>query len=389
MGLAVGQRGYGIHFEGTSIIIPTFNRLQVLKKCLDNIFEHTASSHEIIVVDNGSNDGTSSYLKSLAGAVRSRKLDKNRGYAGAVNVGLTMAKGTTIALLHEDTMVTHKWLDNMLRCLNSNPQIGMVGPVTDRTAKEMQEIEHRNNRQNSKRWRKTDRLPGCCLLFRRELFEQIGFFDEGFENGSCEDEDYFLRVRLLGRHLMTAGDTFVHYNGFGGVREPNERLLEKWNSMLEWMESAGIHSITPQRTTAHTAVFYPERILVRALGPTVYWIENGERHPVRGTVSVPAVRVSQVDLRRWPLGKPVEYEKPELEFRGLTESGSRLLGVVRLPDGNHYHVEGGKVRRIVNRSAMEAWNLHLKPVREISTERLMSRESGLPIIAPPVLRQML
>jgi hypothetical protein len=338
--------------------------------------------------------------------------DANRGFAGAVNVGLMMARGRTIVLLNNDTLVTHNWLDNMLRCLHSDNQIGMVGPVTNyiagdqrihvsyRRTKHMPAFARKYNRPNPKRWRRTDRLTGFCLLFRRELFEQVGFFDEGYEIGNFEDDDYNIRVRLLGKSLVIAKDTFIHHFGSVSMKALGERFQEindrnqlffagKWNNPLEWIELARQYPAFQQGTLPHVAVYYPERIAVQGMGATVYWIENGERHAVRGTLSFPAVRMSQVDLRRWPLGDPVEYDMVERECRGIQSAADPFTSVLQLPDGTAYHVEGNRVRRIMSRSAMEAWNLHLKPVRTVSPETLLSWESGFPIMAPPLLRQPL
>jgi O-antigen biosynthesis protein len=411
-GLAVGQQRYGTFFEGTSIIIPTFNQRHLLKKCVGSILNNTDLPYEIIVVDNDSSDGTAAYLKGLGGQVRYRILHTNRGFAGAVNVGLMMAKGTTILLLHHDTLVTHSWLDNMLRCLNSDPHVGMVGPVTNEIAgdqrirvsytrtREISDFARNHNRPDPKRWRQTDRLSDFCLLFRRELFDQIGYFDERYSIGSYEGEDYSLRVRLLGKSLLTARDTFIHRGESVGnsllgeqMQEINDHedsfFSEKWNDVLKWMQNAGHDVVIQPGVLPNTAIYYPERILVQGMGPTVYWIENRERHPLRGTVSIPAVRVSQVDLRRWLPGEPIDYEVPMREFRVGYEPGGRLSGVVKLPDGSPYHVEGGKVRRVVSESAMFEWNLHYKPLSTVSPEELSAYELGLPIIAPPLLRQPL
>jgi O-antigen biosynthesis protein len=411
-GMQAAQKQFGTFFEGTSIIIPTYNQRHLLKKCIGSIMDNTDLPYEIVVVDNASTDGTGAFLQEMCGQVRFRVLDSNRGFAGAVNVGLMMAKGQTLVLLNNDMRVTHYWLDNMLRCLHSDSQIGMVGPVTNyidgdqripvsyRRTKDMPAFARKYNRPDPKLWQRTDRLTGFCLLFRRELFEQVGFFDEGYEIDSFGDDDYNIRVRLLGKSLVIAKDTFIHHYGSTSMKAQGERVQEindrnhlffmgKWNNPFEWIEQARQYPASQQGTLPHIAVYYPERIIVQGMGSTVYWIENGERHPLRGTLSFPAVRVSQVDLRRWPLGEPVDYETAERECRGLHRTTDPITGVVLLPDGTPYHVEGNRVRRIISRSAMEAWNLHLKPVRTVSPETLFSWESGLPITAPPLLRQSL
>lgn len=399
-GMQEGRLRYGTMMEGTSIIIPTYNQLLFLKQCLDSIDKHTEPLHEIIVVDNASADGTADFLNSLGGKVRFRVLESNRGFAGAVNVGLMMAKGRTIVLLNNDTLVTHRWLDNMLRCLKSDPDIGAVGPVTNyisgdqrisvpyRKVEDMPAFARKHNRSDRSKWQITERLMGYCLLFRRELFESLGYFDEGFEVGNFEDDDYMVRTRMLGKTLVIARDTFIHHFGsvsikavgepMNGINDRNHSFfLGKWNNPSEWILRVNRHPLAHDAALPHATALYPDLIAVQGAGPAVYWIENGQRRPVSGTLTFPPVRVAQVDLRRWPAGEPITAAEAEGQWR------SPVSGVVRLRDGTPFHCEGNAARRIISEHALHAWNLHLKPVRTVSSVDIARMENGLPIVAPP------
>jgi GT2 family glycosyltransferase len=414
-GVQYGIQSFPTLFEGTSIIIPTYNQLSFLKQCINSIIANTPLSYEIIVIDNASTDGTAVYLQELGGQVRYRVLENNRGFAGAINVGMMMAKGRTILLLNNDTLVTENWLANLLICLNSDEGIGMVGPVTNYISgdqkinvpyvnvADMPQFARENNLSDPSRWRRIDRLTGFCLLFRRELFEGIGYFDEGFEIGNFEDEDYNIRVRMLGKSLVIAQDTFIHH--FGSVsmkalgdqfQEVNDRnqlyFIDKWHNPHQWIHNVRHHPDLQQGPLAHSAFYYPEQIVVQAIGANYYWIENGQRRLVVGVLSFPANRVSQVDLRRWPLGEPISSDEVERRWLGMgDQAGGAGVGdgVVMLLDGTVFQVEGHKVRRIITSAAMLAWNLHLKPLRMISPEMLDDKVHGLPIISPPQLRHII
>ena len=411
-GVQSGFQNFRTVFEGTSIVIPTFNQLYMIKQCIDSIVENTASPYEIIVVDNASTDGTAAYLQSLNGLVRFRVLEQNRGFAGAINVGMMMAKGRTIMLLNNDTVVTEKWLDNLLACLNSDDKIGMVGPMTNYISGEQQinvpyteiadmpKFAREYNRSNPALWRRIDRLAGFCLLFRRELFEGIGYFDEGFEIGNFEDDDYNVRVRLLGRSLVMAQDTFIHHIGSVSMRALGDRYeevnegnrlyyMEKWHNPNEWIHQVLQHEDSRQGVLPHSAVLYPEQIVVQAIGENRYWIEQGKRRPIEGELSVPAVRVSQIDLLRWPLGEPIVAKEAELRWSGSDMGSGGESGVVMLADGRSFHIERCRVREIVGVKAMESWNLHLKPKKTITQEFLDQKIRWLPVIAPPLIRQAL
>jgi len=235
----------------TSILIPTNNRLDLLRRCVDSIRRYTQSEYEIVVIDNGSDDGTVSWcwrekltLVSLA---------RNEGFPVACNKGLRAASGDTIVLLNNDTVVSARWLDNLAAALYSAPDIGMVGPVTNYASgkqkadhafadlDDFQRVAERVNRSDPSCWRRVERLVGVCLVFRRELPERIGLLDERFTPGHYEDDDYCLRARMHGFGLLLCPDAFIYHEGSASFRQAgaerqaelvdrNYRLfLEKWN----------------------------------------------------------------------------------------------------------------------------------------------------------------
>ena len=93
----------------TSIVIVTHNQLLYTRLCLDSIRMRTDESHEIIVVDNASTDGTVEYLQSHPG-VKIIENSENRGYPAAANQGIAAAKGRQVLLINNDVVVTTGWL---------------------------------------------------------------------------------------------------------------------------------------------------------------------------------------------------------------------------------------------------------------------------------------
>ncbi|MFD0673392.1 glycosyltransferase family 2 protein [Cohnella sp. GCM10027633] len=409
LGVQTGIQRYPVPFEGTSIVIPTYNQAALVQQCIEAIKWNTPEPYEIIVVDNASADGTGDYLRRACTEVRFRVLDRNYGFAGAINVGLMMARGRTIVLLNNDTIVTHNWLGNMLRCLNSDEGIGMVGPITNyisgsqqvrvpyETLTDMPEFARRNNRPDPSRWRETDQLIGFCLLFRRELFEDVGYFDEGFEIGNWEDNDYSLRVRLLGRKLMVAEDSFIHHIGSVSIKavgdkmvkvnDQNERFYHrKWPKPGELIGSMKTKADS-RSPRAGTSAFYPERVIVRGIGANYYWIEQGKRRLVDGVVSVPVTKLSQIELRGWPIGDPISAEEAEQRWHGRDTDDP--TAIVKTADGRTYYREGNVVRRLHGEAALQGWSLGGKPEMKLSAANMAELREGLPIICPPVLKQSL
>lgn len=243
----------------TSIIIPNYNGLKVLAPCIESIRKHVHTPYEIIVVDNGSTDGSAEYC--LRQRVRLISLPFNKGFPDACNYGMLTASGDALLMLNNDTLLTDRALSNMLRCLFSERSIGIVGPISNYASGKQQmeepfttidDMEKRYNMPNSAKWQEVNRLVGLCFLLKRELMDQIGLFDPRFAPGHYEDDDYCYRARQAGYRLMLAGDAFIYHEGsVSFAKESEERLkqlletnrqkfIDKWgiNPHEIWMEEA-------------------------------------------------------------------------------------------------------------------------------------------------------
>lgn len=220
----------------TSIIIPTYNGLTLLKECIDSIRRYTETPYEIIVIDNGSTDGTVDYCGEERLLFVS--LPDNAGFPVACNLGMRMASGDTLLLLNNDVVVSHHWLSNMLKCLESMSHVGIVGPMTNYVSgrqkvaypysdlAEFHRLAKEVNISDPVKWKGADRLVGFCLLFKREVMERIGYLDEQFSPGHYEDDDYCFRAKMCGYSLMMCGDTLVHHHGSHSFKEQFSNQLQ-------------------------------------------------------------------------------------------------------------------------------------------------------------------
>ncbi|HHE54857.1 MAG TPA: glycosyltransferase, partial [Caldithrix abyssi] len=220
-----------------SIIMLTYNALEYTKKCVNSILQHTRISYEIIFVDNGSKDGTVEYLKELKGKFGHIKVilnSKNRGFAGGNNQGAKRARGQYLLFLNNDVLVSDGWLENLVQALEKDPQIGMVGPVTNYISglQRLANIPYKDDQGfhqfaarvyeiNKNKITPRRRLAGFCLLMPKKLFEKVRGFDESFGTGNFEDDDLCLRVREKGFALMAHEGVFIHHYGSQSFKANN------------------------------------------------------------------------------------------------------------------------------------------------------------------------
>lgn len=237
-----------------SVVVLTHGNLLFTRMCLQSVLASPdAQACELIVVDNASRDGTPAYLRALAARdarVRPILMPENLGFAAGVNVGLREARGASLVLLNNDTIVPPGWLAGLLRHLD-DPTVGLVGPVTNeapgvarvgssyRTYGEF--LGAAEARRRTGGGVDVDRLTLFCAALPRRVYLEVGPLDERFEVGMFEDDDYCLRVASAGLGCRLAPDVLVHHFGeasFGrlvpdgtwkSIFEANRRRFEgKW-----------------------------------------------------------------------------------------------------------------------------------------------------------------
>jgi len=231
-----------------SIIILVLNQLEHTKACLQSIVAHTPTLHEVIIVDNGSTDGTPEFLKNWqvghANCTVIRN-ETNRGFAGGNNQGLAVARGEFLLWLNNDTVVTPGWLEAMLAVYARHPETGLVGPMSNRVSGPqfvreavysnldgMQVYAAQFTQANAGQSFEVVRAVGFCLLSTKAVVAKVGALDETFGSGNFEDDDYCLRTQLAGFRIRVARDSFVHHTGsqtFAGEKiDYRSSMLRNW-----------------------------------------------------------------------------------------------------------------------------------------------------------------
>lgn len=213
-------------FPRVSIVVITFDNLAYNRMCLASLLGYCEYPNlEIVVVDNGSTDGTVEFLQETTRrypGVRIVLNEINNGFGPANNQGVLASSGEFVVLLNNDTLVARGCISRLAHHLN-DPSIGLVGPATNRTCNEAQidlvyttygeyaRVARDAARRHDGERRPIRMLAMFCAAFRKSLFTDIGPLDERYAVGMFEDEDYAIRVRNLGYDIVWAPDVYVHH----------------------------------------------------------------------------------------------------------------------------------------------------------------------------------
>ena len=208
-----------------TVVIPVWNAWELTRACLDSLGPTLRPRDQVVVVDNGSRDGTAAGLRRYPWAEVITNAE-NRGFAPACNQGAAAARHDVVVFLNNDTVVAPRWLDGLVAPLEdptvvacgprsnfvSGPQVLAV-PYSDGSVAEMRRFAREWCEEHRGEASEVDRLVGFCLAVRTESFRAIGGFDEVYEVGGYEDEDLCVRLRAAGGRLMISHESFVHHEG--------------------------------------------------------------------------------------------------------------------------------------------------------------------------------
>jgi GT2 family glycosyltransferase len=225
-----------VHQATVDIIVCVHNALSDIRCCLEAVVRHTTPPYSLILVDDGSEPETHSYLFGFAKARGAVLLtnEEAKGYTWSANQGLRRSSADYVVLLNSDTVVTAEWLDRLIACAASDPQIALVGPLSNTASWQsipdterqsdwaanplpvgmtIEEMAHLVAQYSARLYPSMPFLNGFCLLIRRQVIEEIGYFDEeAFGPGYGEENDYAIRARKAGWLLSLADDTYVYHS---------------------------------------------------------------------------------------------------------------------------------------------------------------------------------
>ena len=222
---------------GIDVVVCVHNALEYVQRCLESVLSRSTVKFRVVIVNDGSDQPTTDWLRGLSSRVDRVDLVETHGpigYTRAANLGLRATQADRVVLLNSDTIVPRLWLEGLLECMASDDKIGIVGPLSN--AATWQSVPERVDKSGG--WavnalpqgynvdefaelvlgiseRQFPRVPflnGFCLLISRAVIDQIGYLDEeSFPRGYGEENDYCIRAHDASFLLAIADHCFVYH----------------------------------------------------------------------------------------------------------------------------------------------------------------------------------
>lgn len=216
-----------------SIIIVSYNTKKLLADCLKSVYIDMPEI-EMVVVDNGSTDGSQAMIKSKFPQAKLIESRRNLGFGKANNLGAKESSGEIIFFLNSDTIVPKGSLGKLLQYFEKNPGAGVVGPKVVMTNGKIQPysfgddinlislIKDKFVKGLPKIKNKVDWVTGAALAVRREAFEAANGFDENFFM-YFEDNDLCIRVRTAGYEVDVCSQSKIIHIGGKSIKSNQKR----------------------------------------------------------------------------------------------------------------------------------------------------------------------
>jgi GT2 family glycosyltransferase len=205
----------------TSIILLA-QHVEMFKLCLSRILLNTEGSYELIVVNDGASEAIASWISPF-NDIKLVTSDDLVGVAKGYNLGSKVATGNRLVFIRDHMFVSQGWLPRLSACIDKHEDAAMAGPVSNDVSGKQRVLVTGDNILKmdnvAKAYgvtkagcsRKVTRLVSSLLMIRREVFDELGGFDERYALESYEDDDMCYRALEKGYSLVVAEDCFVHY----------------------------------------------------------------------------------------------------------------------------------------------------------------------------------
>lgn len=232
-----------------SVIVVNFNRVNLLRACLQSLLQQDAPNVELLVLDNGSLDGSADMVAAEFPGVKLIRSPANLGFCAANNAAIAIARAPFIALLNNDAVAESQWLSALL-AEAAAPDVGMVASkilVASRPGL-IDKIGHGIYWDGQNRGRGSGEIDtgqydrdrdilwpdGCAALYRKSMLDEIGGFDEDFF-AYADDADLGLRARSAGWRARYAPSAVVRHQRGATMGKLNPRRIQLIERNRVWL----------------------------------------------------------------------------------------------------------------------------------------------------------
>lgn len=291
--------------EFVSVIVVNWNGKEYLGPCLSSLLAQTYPYYEIILVDNGSTDGSVAYVQQRFPEVRIIANATNTGFAAANNIAIRATSGEYVATLNNDAVVHPCWLEELVASAKADEGVGMVASkilfhhrkdmidsagITVDKAGIAWSLQH-GERDDGRAEDQMEVFGACAAaaLYRRAMLEDVGLFDEDFF-AYHEDVDLAWRARLLGWRCLYNPRAIVYHihSATGTEGSPFKNYLLGRNKV--WTVA--------KNCPAPELFFYLPIIISYDLAAVLYHLAKGDVSPLKGRVAGLAGLLKMLRKRR-------------------------------------------------------------------------------------------
>jgi GT2 family glycosyltransferase len=230
------------------VIVVNWNGKKFLPECLESITKQTYKSNHVIMVDNGSTDGSVDFVKKNFPNIKTISLNNNYGFAEGNNIALRNIHSRYVALLNNDAVAEPNWLYSLVNGLEKYPQAGFAASkmlnynnqeIIDRAGDTYTTCGAANLRGRGEprdNYSEQQWIFGACgaaVLYRTEMLKDIGFFDENYFL-IYEDVDLSFRAQLKGYKCLYVPEAIVYHKGSSSIQTDSPTSVYYGHRNLEW-----------------------------------------------------------------------------------------------------------------------------------------------------------
>jgi GT2 family glycosyltransferase len=316
-----------------TVAIPTLNAGETLGACVRSLRAQSIPDFEIVVIDN-SGKGLANQVAEVRECARVIENSSNLGFGAAVNQAIRSSSAPFIATLNDDAVAHPGWLEAMLRAAEAKYEIGMCAPqirlfgeerldsagmllCRDGSSKQRAHLEPASDHN---RQRQTVFPSGCAALYRRDMLDEIGLFDERFFL-YCEDTDLGLRARWKLWECVYVPDAIVehHYSKSAGPASPLKAYYVERNRLFVLLKNFPARDLWISPVFSVARYFWHAVYVFGGRGKAAEYTQGGGAawtlpwHVLRAHAAVipelPALLRQRREIRRKARMRPVQFRR--------------------------------------------------------------------------------